>query len=108
MGDTYAMQDKEISVIGAFVAGVTVGVVAGVLFAPRAGPDIRKSLQEYAAHAMNDILETAMRTGKIYVEDLLQQEYGSKTVREGGLKVYTTINPGLQRAATAAISAPCH
>jgi penicillin-binding protein 1A len=39
-----------------------------------------------------------------YVEDLLQQEYGSNTVREGGLKVYTTINPGLQRAATAAIS----
>jgi penicillin-binding protein 1A len=39
-----------------------------------------------------------------YVEDLLQQEYGSNTVREGGLKVYTTINPSLQRAATAAIS----
>jgi penicillin-binding protein 1A len=39
-----------------------------------------------------------------YVEDLLQQEYGSNTVREGGLKVYTTINRGLQRAATAAIS----
>jgi penicillin-binding protein 1A len=39
-----------------------------------------------------------------YVEDLLQQEYGSNTVREGGLRVYTTINPGLQRAATTAIS----
>ena len=39
-----------------------------------------------------------------YVEDLLQQEYGSNTVREGGLRVYTTINPGLQRAATAAIA----
>ena len=39
-----------------------------------------------------------------YVEELLQQEYGSNTVREGGLRVYTTINPGLQRAATAAIS----
>jgi penicillin-binding protein 1A len=38
-----------------------------------------------------------------YVEDLLQQEYGSNTVREGGLKVYTTINPSLQRAATSAI-----
>jgi penicillin-binding protein 1A len=38
-----------------------------------------------------------------YVEDLLQQEYGSNTVREGGLKVYTTINPALQRAATSAI-----
>ena len=38
-----------------------------------------------------------------YVEELLQQEYGSNTVREGGLRVYTTINPGLQKAATAAI-----
>ncbi len=38
-----------------------------------------------------------------YVEQLLQDEYGSNTVREGGLKVYTTINPGLQRAATTAI-----
>ena len=39
-----------------------------------------------------------------YVEDLLQQEYGANTVRSGGLKVYTTIAPGLQRAATAAIT----
>jgi penicillin-binding protein 1A len=39
-----------------------------------------------------------------YVEDLLQQEYGSNTVREGGLRVYTTINPALQRAARAAIT----
>jgi penicillin-binding protein 1A len=38
-----------------------------------------------------------------YVEELLQEEYGANTVRSGGLKVYTTINPGLQRAATAAI-----
>ena len=38
-----------------------------------------------------------------YVEQLLQDEYGSNTVREGGLRVYTTINPGLQNAATAAI-----
>ncbi|MEN3272782.1 MAG: penicillin-binding protein, partial [Actinomycetota bacterium] len=39
-----------------------------------------------------------------YVEDLLQQEYGTNTVRSGGLKVYTTIAPGLQRAATASIT----
>ncbi len=38
-----------------------------------------------------------------YVEDLLQQEYGANTVRSGGLKVYTTINPHLQLAARAAI-----
>jgi penicillin-binding protein 1A len=39
-----------------------------------------------------------------YVEDLLQQEYGANTVREGGLKVYTTIIPRFQRAAGAAIA----
>lgn len=39
-----------------------------------------------------------------YVEDLLQQEYGTNTVRSGGLKVYTTIIPRLQRAARAAIT----
>ena len=39
-----------------------------------------------------------------YVEDQLQQEYGANTVRSGGLKVYTTINPHLQRAAHAAIT----
>ncbi len=38
-----------------------------------------------------------------YVEDVLQQEYGANTVRSGGLKVYTTIDPRLQRAAHAAI-----
>ena len=38
-----------------------------------------------------------------YVEQLLQDEYGSNTVREGGLRVYTTIVPGLQNAATNAI-----
>jgi penicillin-binding protein 1A len=38
-----------------------------------------------------------------YVQELLQKEYGTNTVREGGLRVYTTINPGLQKAALAAV-----
>ena len=38
-----------------------------------------------------------------YVEDLLQEAYGANTVRSGGLRVYTTIDPPLQRAARAAI-----
>ena len=38
-----------------------------------------------------------------YVEDLLQQEYGASTVRSGGLKVYTTINPHFQADARTAI-----
>jgi penicillin-binding protein 1A len=39
-----------------------------------------------------------------YVEDALQQAYGAATVRAGGLKIYTTIEPRLQREAVAALS----
>jgi penicillin-binding protein 1A len=38
-----------------------------------------------------------------YVRDELQKQYGSNTVRTGGLRVYTTIDPRLQRYALAAI-----
>jgi penicillin-binding protein 1A len=38
-----------------------------------------------------------------YVEELLLQAYGANTVRSGGLRVHTTIDPGLQRAAEGAI-----
>jgi penicillin-binding protein 1A len=38
-----------------------------------------------------------------YVEAQLQKQYGSNTVRSGGLKVYTTIDPRLQRFAIEAI-----
>ena len=36
-----------------------------------------------------------------YVTEELQRVYGANTVREGGLRVYTTIEPRLQRAARA-------
>ena len=39
-----------------------------------------------------------------YVENLLEQEYGGATLRAGGLKIYTTIRPRLQRAAAEALS----
>jgi len=38
-----------------------------------------------------------------YVRDELIEEYGAATVRSGGLKVYTTIDPRFQRAARVAI-----
>jgi penicillin-binding protein 1A len=40
-----------------------------------------------------------------YVRDELLTEYGANTVRSGGLKVYTTIDPRLQRLARKAIKA---
>ncbi|MFL5958908.1 MAG: transglycosylase domain-containing protein [Gaiellaceae bacterium] len=39
-----------------------------------------------------------------YVESLLDQAYGAATVRAGGLRIYTTIQPRLQRAAVRALS----
>jgi penicillin-binding protein 1A len=39
-----------------------------------------------------------------YVIDELEREYGANTVREGGLKVFTTIDPRLQRNAIKAIN----
>ncbi len=38
-----------------------------------------------------------------YVKDQLLKEYGAKTVRQGGLRVYTTIDLAKQKAARAAI-----
>ncbi len=43
-----------------------------------------------------------------YVEDLLEQAYGSATVRAGGLKIYATIQPRLQHAAVQALSEELH
>lgn len=39
-----------------------------------------------------------------YVENLLEHSYGAATIRAGGLKIYTTIRPRLQRAAVHALS----
>jgi penicillin-binding protein 1A len=39
-----------------------------------------------------------------YLENLLQKAYGAATVRAGGLKIFTTIRPRLQRAAVHALS----
>ncbi len=78
------MEGSEYSATTAFVAGVMVGVVAGVLLTPRAGSDLRASLKDYAASAIDDIVETALKTGKTYVEEMVQRgrHYIETTVEE--------------------------
>jgi penicillin-binding protein 1A len=60
------------------------------------------------------VTDLKLRPGKIYsrirepyffsyVRDELVKKYGAQTVRSGGLKVYTTIDPRMQRAAEKAI-----
>jgi penicillin-binding protein 1A len=71
--------------------------------------------EKYKAVKLEDMLERGTRyeeRDQQFFFDYVQQElidrYGLKTVREGGLKVYTTLEPELQAAAEAAIANnPC-
>jgi len=82
--------------------------------------DVLRAMLDYgainAAQYQNAISRRALglKPGKLYtrirepyffsyVRDQLIAEYGSNTVRSGGLRVYTTINPRLQLAAAKAI-----
>ena len=78
------MEGSDRSATAAFVAGIMVGVVAGVLLTPRPGSELRASLKDYAASAIDDIIETALQTGKTYMEDMVQRgrEYIETTVEE--------------------------
>jgi penicillin-binding protein 1A len=70
------------------------------------------TLKQYDSAIRSNTLD--LRAGRIYtsikqpyffsyVIDALDHAYGSNTVRQGGLKVYTTIDPRLQRLANKAI-----
>jgi penicillin-binding protein 1A len=70
------------------------------------------TLRQYDAAARSNQLQ--LHPGRIYtrikqpyffsyVIDQLERQYGANTVREGGLKVYTTIDPRLQRLANKAM-----
>ena len=78
------MESNEHAAAVAFIAGMMVGVFAGLLLTPRAGSDIRASLKDYAGAAVDDIIETALRSGRAYVEELVQRgrEYVEHTVEE--------------------------
>jgi gas vesicle protein len=81
MRESRRLQDNETV---AFVAGVVVGIMAGMLLAPRAGAEIRESLKAYAAQAMEDILDTTLHTARTYLDDLVRQgkDYIDTTVEE--------------------------
>jgi penicillin-binding protein 1A len=82
-----------------------------VLHALRVSGDITSSQEAVALRDRNlHLRPSAAYTGSdepyflSYVEDELQQRYGAATVRAGGLKIFTTIEPRLQHAAVAALS----
>ena len=82
-----------------------------VLYAMRKSGDLTRAQYERAI-ASNEL---GLKPGRLYtrirepyffsyVREQLVAEYGSNTVRSGGLRVYTTIDPRFQRAARRAIT----
>ena len=63
------------------------------------------ALADHSLHLRPGRLYTEIREPYFfsYVRDQLIAEYGAQTVQSGGLRVYTTIDPAFQRAATKAI-----
>ncbi len=81
-----------------------------VLYAMLANHSITERDYEWASRSANLGLKPGSEYTRIrepyffsYVINELQSVYGANTVREGGLRVYTTIEPRLQSAASKAI-----
>jgi gas vesicle protein len=66
------------------MAGVLVGAAAAMLLAPQGGAEIRNALKEYATKAVEDILDTALQSGRAYVEAMIEQgkEYIEHNVQQ--------------------------
>ena len=60
------MEEKSSSSVKAitllFIGGTVVGAVAGMLFAPKSGQEMRKEVKHYAMKVKKDVANTAKRT----------------------------------------------
>jgi len=60
------MEEKGSSSVKAitllFIGGTVVGAVAGMLFAPKSGQEMRKEVKHYAMKVKKDVANTAQRT----------------------------------------------
>ena len=45
-----------------FVGGAVLGAVAGILFAPKSGEEIRKEIKDYASKVKGEVADAAQRT----------------------------------------------
>ena len=45
-----------------FVGGAVLGAVAGILFAPKSGEEIRKEIKDYASKVQGEVADAAKRT----------------------------------------------
>ncbi len=55
-----------------FIGGAVLGAVAGILFAPKSGKDMRKEFKHYATKVKKDVAVTAQRT-KAGIEAALEK-----------------------------------
>src|SRR6476646_4694871 len=74
------------------------------VYDPLHRPGAARERRDEVLRAMRDYGDISEAHYCSYVRDQLISEYGSNTVRSGGLRVYTTINPRLQVAARKAIT----
>ena len=60
------MEEKSGSSVKAitllFIGGAVLGAVAGMLFAPKSGQEMRKEVKHYAMKVKKDVANTAQRT----------------------------------------------
>ena len=45
-----------------FIGGAALGVIAGVLLAPKSGEETRKEIKDYASKVKNEVVDAAQRT----------------------------------------------
>ncbi len=55
-----------------FIGGAVLGAVAGILFAPKSGKDMRREFKHYATKVKKDVAVTAQRT-KAGIEAALEK-----------------------------------
>lgn len=75
----------------AFLAGAIVGALAGILLAPKSGPEARRSIKDYADKTEHDILEKA-KEARAALSELIEQ--GQRFVAEKQADVEAAVKAG--------------
>ena len=71
---------------GILALGVTIGAVAGVLFAPKTGKETREDLSQRGCEAWEKIKENASHTGRRLVSAVEEKRSSVRTAAKESLK----------------------
>ena len=72
--------------VGILALGVTIGAVAGILFAPKTGKETREDLSQRGCEAWEKIKENASLTGNRLVSAVEEKSSSLCTAAKGSLK----------------------